>query len=90
MSKNALNQRKRFHRKPAPVEKARVQAVQEPRVSQEKTAVLSLTDEQVDNWRKVLATTIGPYALICSREEVEKLRDMMQEYASTVAEKLSP
>jgi Skp family chaperone for outer membrane proteins len=37
-----------------------------------------LTDEQVENWRRVLLRVMGPYALIASREEIQKLRDKMQ------------
>jgi len=88
MSKNALNQRKRLHRKPAPVEKARVQVVQEPTVSKVE-ALHSLTDAQVANLRRILAISVGPYALVCSREDIERLKDMMQEQINTVAEELS-
>ena len=38
-----------------------------------------LTDEQIENWRKVLSTTLGPYALIMPKEEVQKMKDKMQE-----------
>ena len=37
-----------------------------------------LTDEQVENWRRVLCNTIGPFALIMSREDIQKFRDKMQ------------
>ena len=37
-----------------------------------------LTDEQVGNWRKVLALTLGEYAFTMPKEEVQKMRDEMQ------------
>lgn len=37
-----------------------------------------MTDEQIKNWRNALYMTLGPYALIMPREEIEKLRGMMQ------------
>jgi len=37
-----------------------------------------LTDEQVENWRKVLCVTLGPYALICSKQDIQNIRDKMQ------------
>jgi len=39
-----------------------------------------LTDKQIESWRKVLSTTLGPYALIMPKEEVQKMRDEMQTY----------
>ena len=38
-----------------------------------------LTDEQVANWRRILCLSLGPYALIMPREEVQRWRDMMQD-----------
>ena len=40
---------------------------------------MSLTPEQIKNWRKVLSTTIGPYALIMPDSEIQALRDRHQE-----------
>jgi hypothetical protein len=37
-----------------------------------------LTDEQVENWRKVLTSILGPYALIMPRENVQAIRDKME------------
>ena len=37
-----------------------------------------LTDEQIKNWRKVLIATLGPYALIMPKEDVQKIHDKMQ------------
>lgn len=38
----------------------------------------SLTDEQVENWRRVLCAMFGPYALIMPREQVQAIRDRIQ------------
>lgn len=38
-----------------------------------------LTPEQAKNWRQVLFTQIGPYAMIMSVEEIQAIRDKMQE-----------
>lgn len=37
-----------------------------------------LTDEQIQNWRRVMVYMIGPYALIMSKEEIQRLHDKMQ------------
>jgi hypothetical protein len=37
-----------------------------------------LTDEQVENWRKILAMTLGPYAYMMPKADVQKMRDKMQ------------
>ena len=39
-----------------------------------------LTDEQVEYWRRILAMTLGPYAYMMPKEEVQKMRDKMQEH----------
>ena len=44
-----------------------------------------LTEEQIQNWRRVLTMTLGPYALIMPVEEVQKMRNMMQEEADKMA-----
>jgi len=36
---------------------------------------MSMTDQQIENWRKILCGMLGPYALIMPQEEVEKIRD---------------
>jgi len=46
------------------------------------TKNVELTDEQVENWRKILMLQIGSYALIMPKEEVQKMRDKMQEKIS--------
>jgi len=45
-----------------------------------------LTDEQIDNWRKVLSMSLGPYALIMPKEEVQAIRDKMQEHVGDIDE----
>lgn len=37
-----------------------------------------MTQEQIENFRKVLSVSIGPYALIMPDEEVVAIRDKMQ------------
>ena len=37
-----------------------------------------LTDEQIKNWSKILFHSLGPYAFIMSKEEVQKIRNKMQ------------
>ena len=37
-----------------------------------------LTDEQIENWRKVLFGMIGPYAAIMPVEKIEEMRDSME------------
>lgn len=41
-------------------------------------SIEKLTDEQIESWRKVLARTIGPYAFLMSKEEIQMHRDKMQ------------
>ena len=41
-----------------------------------------LTPQQVENWRRVLLHSIGPYALIMLPEEIEALRDKMEQDAA--------
>ena len=42
------------------------------------TDSITLTDEQVENWRRVMITVIGPYATLMPRKEIEKMAAMMQ------------
>ena len=37
-----------------------------------------MTDEQVENWRRMLSFTLGSYALLLTKEEIVKERDKMQ------------
>lgn len=41
-----------------------------------------LTGEQVENWRRVLVSVIGPYALLMSKEQIQAMRDKMQAKAN--------
>ena len=45
-----------------------------------------LTPEQIENWRKVLSMTLGPYALIMPDEEVQAMRDKMQSKVNDIEE----
>jgi hypothetical protein len=38
-----------------------------------------LSDEQVENWRKIAYMIFGPYAGFMSREQLQMIRDMTQE-----------
>ena len=37
-----------------------------------------LTPEQIENWRRIFIMQFGPYALIMSPEEIQRVRDKMQ------------
>jgi len=37
-----------------------------------------LSPEQIENWRRVLAMLIGPYAFLMKPEEIQRHRDVMQ------------
>lgn len=37
-----------------------------------------LTSEQIENWRKALVITFGPYAMIMSDEQIQNYHDRMQ------------
>jgi hypothetical protein len=37
-----------------------------------------LTDEQIENWRKVMMMQFGPIALILPKEEIQLFRDRLQ------------
>ncbi len=38
-----------------------------------------LSPEQISNWRKILTSSLGPYALVMPDEEVQRYRDFMQQ-----------
>jgi hypothetical protein len=40
-----------------------------------------LTDEQVENWRRIMIGMFGPYALLMTREQIQAFRDIMQKQA---------
>ena len=37
-----------------------------------------MTPEQIDNWRKALSMTLGPYALLMPEEQIQALRNKFQ------------
>ena len=39
---------------------------------------IKLTDEQIENWRAILCLTLGPFALVAPREEIQKIANTMQ------------
>lgn len=39
---------------------------------------MKLTDEQVENWRKILLKIIGQFALVAPREEIENMAEAYQ------------
>ena len=51
---------------------------------------MALTDEQVENWRKVLCGMFGAYALIMPRKDIEKFRDRMQGQVDSIPVEKEP
>ena len=49
-----------------------------------------LTPEQVENWRKAMVGMLGPYALIMPVEQIQAMRDKMQEWCDEEATKGEP
>jgi predicted DNA-binding transcriptional regulator len=47
-----------------------------------------LSNEQVENWRRVLCGILGPYALIMPKEQIQKFRDKMQERVNKLEEEM--
>lgn len=45
-----------------------------------------LTDKQIENWRKVLSHSLGPYAFMMTREEVQRIRNKMQNDVDNISE----
>ncbi len=39
-----------------------------------------LTDEQIKNWKRILAAQIGPYAFLMSRETIQLYRNRIQKF----------
>jgi hypothetical protein len=39
-----------------------------------------LSPEQIQHWRKALCLQLGPYALFMPDEDIQKLRDKMQDF----------
>jgi len=48
---------------------------------------MNLTDEQIENWRKVLFGMFGPYAMLMSRAQIEAYASNIQRYADELKEK---
>jgi len=48
----------------------------------------TLTTEQIENWRRVLLTMVGPYALIMPAEEIQGFRNKMQGLVTVKPEEL--
>lgn len=45
-----------------------------------------MTPEQIKNWRDILAKSeIGPYAYLMPPEQIEKLRDKLQERIDAIS-----
>lgn len=42
---------------------------------------VSLTPEQVENWRRALCGILGPYALVMPVAAVQRMRDRFQQHA---------
>ena len=49
-----------------------------------------MTEEQIENWRKMLSTQfgLGPYAFIMPKEEIEKIKNNFQGMANDMASEL--
>lgn len=45
-----------------------------------------LTAEQIQHWRTALVSMLGPYALIMPEDQIERLREKMQEWIEREAE----
>ena len=45
---------------------------------------MTLTPEQIENWRNTLLGTLGPYALIMPEADLIKYRDMVQSKADAL------
>jgi hypothetical protein len=48
------------------------------RRGRERIEMSDMTDEQVENWRKILYGMFGPVALLCPREQIVAYRDHFQ------------
>ena len=47
-----------------------------------------LTAEQIENWRVVLISLLGPYALLMSDAEIQEFHDKFQEGLDEVTEEI--
>ena len=41
-----------------------------------------MTEEQIENWRKILLLSVGSYALIMPKEEIQQIRYNMQKHVN--------
>ena len=48
--------------------------------------IAELSPTQIENWRKALYTTLGPYALIMPAEQVQAMRNKMQDELNKLGE----
>ena len=39
---------------------------------------MKLNDEQIKNWRKILCVTLGPYAMLMTKEQIQEFRNKTQ------------
>jgi hypothetical protein len=53
------------------------------RPAREKMMSEILTDEQIENWRRVMIGMFGPYALLVTREQIQAFRDNMQKHVDS-------
>ena len=49
---------------------------------------VTMTPEQIENWRSVLCGMIGPYALIMPAEMVQAIKDKIQSQVDKVEEEV--
>ena len=47
-----------------------------------------MNDNQIENWRKVLSLSIGPYAFLIPREEIERIRGNFQREVDSLEKKM--
>lgn len=48
---------------------------------------VSLTPEQMQNWRKLLVGIVGPYALIMPEAQIQEFRGKIQDKADLIGDK---
>ena len=46
----------------------------------------AMTPEQIENWRKMLSKTIGPYAFLMPDVQIEIMRDKFQKQLDAMSE----
>lgn len=45
-----------------------------------------MNEQQIQSWRKILSTKLGLYVLIMPKEQIEAIRDRMQEDINIISE----